>query len=306
MHLVDDVAIVKFRSQAETDGIVAPAVVIGLKVGVSIAIAATFERYFVGLPEIGIATLFDSAGERHRRAVMVCTSDWLRPRSVAGEQGLFGDAALLQTHQGLQRFEGRTGRIDALYGSVQQRFSRIVQEHCVIFGALSADQQVGIPRRIRRQGQHLARSRFDGHNAAAFTLQQLLGHCLQAIVERQRQIFACHRRHIVGATFVVSLQPARHIAQHDFDAVLSAQIFFVGFFDTAHAGIIALTITRIAFNHPFRHFAYRPQGVRSYRIGITTQCARLNGKARETMQFFLQHSILFGRNLCHETLWCTR
>ena len=95
-----------------------------------------------------------------------------------------------------------------------------------------------------------------------------------------------------------------NITQHNAQAFLTTQDFFIRALYAQLADVIATCIIRVGVYFFLIHLTDIAQNMRSKRICITTYAALLYGKAVETEKLFTKEGEFASRNLRHKDLWC--
>ena len=92
----------------------------------------------------------------------------------------------------------------------------------IVFAAIGSHQHVRVERGRRNHAKHLARGRFNGHNAANLAAHQSLAQLLQVSVDAERQRAPRFGHSVETTILIMSLDAAVNIAQHDFHALHAA------------------------------------------------------------------------------------
>ena len=159
---------------------------------------------------------------------------------VAGIGNAVGGAALAQFQRG-QADEGLVGRTDgigAVQRAVDQRMVGRLVQHAPVVHVDAVDEEIGIERGLRHEGQHLACIGIQRHQRAALPLESLFGHLLQAHVDGQHDVRAGHRVDAPQRAHGASAR--RHLDL--FQAGASMQRFFPGLLDALLADHVGAAV----------------------------------------------------------------
>ena len=254
--------------------------------------------------EEGVARGLQGRQQREGRGVSV-TPHLQPPRHetvVAGIERVVGDDTLIEKDEPLRRLEGRTRRIGGHQRPVVQRLVFVAIQFQVVLATLPPHQHRGVVGGTRHHGQNLARRGFDGHDGPYFVLHQLLAVGLQLDIDREFQVLARDRSHVVAPLFIAALDASVSIAQQYLHPLLAAQHRLIGAFDTQVARIVAPRIIVVALDVAGRYLADIAQHIGRHGVGILAEHAVLDKEAGEAVELLLQTAIVLGRELSHEGL----
>ena len=85
-----------------------------------------------------------------------------------------------------------------------------------------------------------------GYDGTAFALKQTFGQGLQVYVDAQCQVATRDGCLVVRTVLIASLDTAMYVTEHDLHAFFSAQLFFVGAFNTQFADVVP-TVVEVVF-----------------------------------------------------------
>ena len=156
---------------------------------------------------------------------------------------------LLHPDQALNQFEGRTGRITAAYGTVEQRLPFVIEQLHIVIAPLPSHQFIGIVCGRGNHHQNLARRRFDRHGSPDFAGHQLLGEELQPRVDRADDRLAGYGQRIETTVHIRTLDRSVRIHLGDLHPLLTAQLRLVGRLHAADSDVFARLIRRITPQH---------------------------------------------------------
>ncbi|CAJ0798424.1 hypothetical protein LMG18090_03708 [Ralstonia mannitolilytica] len=172
-----------------------------------------------------------------------------RERARVGHAPLWRALAELQRGQCHEGLVGGAWRIGAAQRAVQQRLVGRVVELVPGCRVDALDEEVRVERRLRDEGQDVARLRLDRHQRAAAVAEELLRQPLQVDVERQDQVVA--RRCLRGRQRA-DRPPARaHL--HFFVAGQAVQLRLVALLDADLADVFGAAVVVRVLARVVRH-----------------------------------------------------
>lgn len=133
----------------------------------------------IGTIEIGVAGHFDSLLDRASARVVVAAHKTF----VADKASRRGDNAELESGHSLSHLKDRPRGIIGHQSAVEERLGDIVSQRVVVFATFGADEEVWVVAWGRDEGQNLASSRFDSHDATTFVGHKSLGVLLEVGIE---------------------------------------------------------------------------------------------------------------------------
>ena len=254
--------------------------------------------------EKGIARSLQGRQQREGRCVAVTTH--LQPTShktvVAGIERVLGNNTLVEEDEPLRGFEGRTRRIGRHQSPVVERLVFVAIQFQIVLATLPAHQHRRVVGGTRHHGQNLTRRGLDSHDSPYLVLHQLLAIGLQLDIDRELQVLARHRSHVVAAILIPALDAPVSVAQENLHPLLATQHLLVGTLDTQVARVVAPVVVVVLLHITGRNLTDIAQHIGRYGIGILPEHTVLNKEAGEAIELLLQTAIILSRELCHECL----
>ena len=172
----------------------------------------------------------------------------------------------------------------------------------MVFGARASHHDARVVARCRHHGEHLARTRVDGHNTAHLAFEQTFAQSLQLDVDRQREVLARHWLTVVGSVHILALYASASVAQQYLHALLATQFLLIVFLDTELAYVVAGLVVVVVFNVRRRHLSHVAEDVCSVRCLILAYAALLHIETGESEHLLLKVAELLIAELAHKEL----
>ena len=125
---------------------------------------------------------------------------------------------------------------------------------------------------------------------------------MQFDVDAQFQVVAGHRVHIVGSIVVAALDSSRGVTDKDLLALDTSQPRLITLLDAQVTGVVAGPVVTVVLDVLGIDFADVAQHVGPHVVVVLPEDALHDKEAGETVQFFLETSVIFGRKVVHEHL----